>query len=63
MSKSKTVRESCGYSGKIKIRHAGGFIWIDSDGEHRINLVALSTKRARELFEAGLQMCDELEGK
>jgi len=62
--RSKTVKENFGYRGTITVKK-GIFkqnieLYSLSDGRNVI-IIDLSTKRARELFEAGLQMCDELE--
>lgn len=65
MPKSKTVKESFGFTGKICISKGGDKTCLALKISPHLGLknILLIPKRARELFEAGLQMCDELEGK
>ena len=62
------MKENFGFRGKAIIRkglrrHDGitnGIRICTAGGEHSY-FIDLTPKRARELFEAGIQMCDELE--
>lgn len=67
--RSKTVKENLGLSGKIRVyKFQYGVFEYDKTPVIELSIyrtgaaaIFLSIKRARELFEAGLQMCDELE--
>jgi len=67
--KSITVKENFGFGGKLHIRKMGLNFRSPVDGirictgakDSSGYGVDLSVKRARKFFEAGLQMCDELE--
>ncbi len=54
--------ENLGYKGKVQVGHSPGSIHIGFVSVAE-DIASLSSKSARELFEAGLRMCDELEGK
>lgn len=60
--KRKTIRENYGYDGTVciskNINYVPQAICVEIIAS--ANTTILSIKRARELFEAGLQMCDEL---
>lgn len=57
-----TVKEGYGYDGKTTIGkdHASG-IFIEGKGTSYPELTNHTPHQARKLFQAGLQMCDELE--
>lgn len=54
--RSKTVKESYGYPRKAVVKKYARNIRICTDDAYWLDF---SVKRAREFFEAGLQMCDE----
>ncbi len=67
--RSKTVRENLGLDGKAKIvKYPNGVFEYDKTPVIAIEIstvgaiqILLTSKRARELFQAGIQMCNELE--
>ena len=61
--RSKTVKENLGFNGKARVHKNRNKIMVSTFPHLGFSNVWLRPKRARELFEAGLQMCDELEAE